>query len=90
MKYEKYWETKEGEELVIKDMETYHIENCIKFLERKIKNGETIRIYGGMDWFDSVPWYDEEDITDELKNYIRTFKHVLKTRKDKMEYERYI
>lgn len=30
----KYWKTKTGEKIAIKDMETSHIENCIRMLKR--------------------------------------------------------
>ena len=32
----KIWVTKDGKKLKIKDMETSHIQNCIKFVNRKI------------------------------------------------------
>lgn len=42
-----YWETKEGEKIEISQMETSHIENCIKLLERNAKRGvEVVLDYG--------------------------------------------
>ena len=35
----KIWVTKDGKKLKIKDMETSHIQNCIKFVNKKI-NGK--------------------------------------------------
>lgn len=37
---EGYWETKDGRHLKIKKMETNHIENCIKMLERTKEKDE--------------------------------------------------
>ena len=34
----KYWKTKDGKKLKITEMETSHIENCIKMLERNKSN----------------------------------------------------
>lgn len=68
----KYWMTKDGRNLLIKDMDTIHIENCIKYLE---KNPITFGC-GGPDPEDM--YYDTDfELTDE---YIQAFKDELKGR----------
>ena len=77
----KYWTTNTGEELLIKDMETSHIENCIRFIEKKIKNGDTTKLIGGGNTDDTDGmWAEEIDITEELEEYVDTFKKELKGR----------
>ena len=44
-----YWTTKKGEELEISNMETSHIENCIKLLERNAENGVNVIIRNSPD-----------------------------------------
>jgi len=75
------WGTKEGTEIRIRDMDTSHIWNCILYLKKRIKDGHTTRMIGGGMGFDEDDyWYDEEDITKELKSYIKAFKRELKKR----------
>ena len=81
----KYWETKDGTEIRIKDMETSHIENCIRMLQRKFKDGKAIVIEQGgsmgADNMDIDFWEEEVDRTKEYKDWIKTFKKELKRRK---------
>ncbi len=81
----KYWETQDGERIAVKKMTTSHLENCIRFLEKKFVNGKVIVIeeYGGMGIDNMDIWYDTEevDITNEIKDWIKTFKKELKKRK---------
>lgn len=69
----KIWKTKDGKEIKVSDMETSHIENCIKFMQKKLDTGDTIRMYGGGDSADDV-WCDEDDISDEIEEWIDVFK----------------
>ena len=70
------WTTKEGRTLELKDMETSHIENCIKYCKRKNKEGVLI---GGTTPYGDV-WADYEyDIFDE--DVFEEFREELKRRK---------
>lgn len=40
-----YWTTKEGQRMLIQDMSTRHIKNCINFLLRKNSNHIMIEIF---------------------------------------------
>ena len=79
----KYWKTKTGEKLLIKDMETSHIENCIKMLERKLSSGDVYVAVGG-GWEADEYWGDEIDISEDIKDCIKTFKKELKRRSAKV------
>lgn len=47
------WKTKDGKEILIRDMETSHIENCMRIIKNN-NYGYTER-FGGFD----EPYYDE-------------------------------
>lgn len=79
----KYWKTKKGEKLLIRDMETSHIENCIQMLEKKIKEGRTMVIHAGGHDADDM-YYDEEDITEEIEEQILNFKIEILWRERKL------
>lgn len=69
------WTTKDGQELLITEMETSHIKNCINLL----LNNPNFFDEGGMSMFDPSDCYYEsnEHIVDE---YIEAFEKELKTR----------
>ena len=54
----KYHKTKDGKKIKLVDLELSHLENIIKWIERKAKEGITVRMGGGSCAEDM--WYDEE------------------------------
>ena len=54
----KHHTTKLGEKIKLSDLETSHLENILKWIERKAKEGLTVRMGGGSTAEDM--WYDEE------------------------------
>ena len=54
----KYHTTKDGKKIKLSDLETNHLENIIKWIERKAKEGFTVKMGGGTCAVDI--WYDEE------------------------------
>lgn len=54
----KYHKTKDGKKIKLADLELSHLENIIKWIERKAKEGLTVRMGGGSCAEDM--WYDEE------------------------------
>lgn len=79
------WTTKDGKILKIVDMETTHIENCIKMLENQIEELEDI----GEDFIDAsgdtdMTWnlgcWDIKSDIDRKKLYIKAFMKELKGR----------
>jgi len=54
----KFHETKDGRKIKLADLETSHLENILKWIERKAKEGLTVRMGGGSTAEDI--WYDEE------------------------------
>lgn len=75
----KYWTTREGKEIRVKDMTTSHLENAINYLQRKIDTGDVMVQTIKMDW-DNEPLFDWDDVTIEIKDWIKTFKRELKKR----------
>ena len=55
---DKVWETKDGEEIEISKMETSHSENCLKMLDKKIKEGFEIGIDCGYCGDDDYKTYE--------------------------------
>jgi hypothetical protein len=76
----KYWITKDGTEIAVKKMETFHIENCIKMIEKQIKNGDVFFYIGNTSGPAEECWVDKIDNTDELQGWIKTFKKELAKR----------
>ena len=55
----KFHETKDGKKIKLIDLELGHLKNIIKSIERKVKEGLTVR-YGGCGSCAEDMWYDEE------------------------------
>ena len=60
----KFHKTKDGKKIKLADLETSHLENIIKWIERKSKEGLTVRMGGGLCaedmWYDEETYYGEE------------------------------
>ncbi len=60
----KFHKTKDGKKIKLVDLELSHLENIIKWIERKAKEGITVRIGGGSCvedmWYDEETYYGEE------------------------------
>lgn len=77
------WETIKGDVLLIKDMETSHIKNCIRMLKEKTipYNEEVVEsiassgVYGY-----AYALMEAEEIIDRSKKYIEVFNEELKRR----------
>jgi hypothetical protein len=54
----KFHKTKDGKKIKLADLELSHLENIIKWIERKAKEGLTVKMGGGSTAEDM--WYDEE------------------------------
>lgn len=74
----KYWITKNEEKILIKDMTTQHIKNCIKAIEEnRISVGQTINLgYTGDGDGDGIIY----DFIDYGEQYIKAFKNELERR----------
>jgi len=49
--------TKDGTVIPISEMTDSHLENTIRFIERRAREGILVE-YGGLDGGDGQPWYD--------------------------------
>jgi len=76
----KKWTTQSGDEISVNDMETSHIENCIRYLQRKIDIGDTIQVVGDVSGDAEDRWADEIDATPELEEWIEVFRKELSQR----------
>lgn len=56
----KFHKTKDCKKIKLADLETSHLENIIKWIERKAKEGLTVGMGGGSCVEDM--WYDEETL----------------------------
>lgn len=78
-----YWHTRDGDRLLISEMETSHIENCIAMLERKMpvnENDETVCA----DFPESMDWQPNCYVEPGAKRFrekIAEFKKELERRK---------
>ena len=60
----KFHTTKDGKKIKLSDLELSHLENIIKWIERKAKEGFTVSMGGGFTakdmWYDEETYYGEE------------------------------
>jgi len=89
-----YWITQTGEKLKVREMETSHIENCIKMLKRALDTQPEPAVYMGDSDYASDAVDQEnrhnENLAEELKSNIDSFKRELKRRKEpKSKFEPY-
>jgi hypothetical protein len=60
----KFHKTRDGEKIKLADLETSHLKNILNWIERKSKEGFTVRIGGGVGgediWYDEKTYYGEE------------------------------
>jgi len=60
----KFHKTKDGKKIKLADLELSHLENILKFIERKAKEGLTVKMGGGSTaedmWYDEETYYGEE------------------------------
>ena len=60
----KFHKTKDGKKINLADLELSHLENILKWIERKAKEGLTVRMGGGSTaediWYDEEVYYGEE------------------------------
>jgi hypothetical protein len=81
----KYHTDKNGNKTLIKDLETSHLKNIIKYIERRAKEGIVLRYGGGGPDVEDM-WYDEDHLFDEeAKSYLNynTYLNELKSRTDR-------
>lgn len=76
----KYHTTKDGKKIKLCDLELSHLENIIKWIEKKAKEGLKVRLAGGSGaddfYYDELTYYGKdaknllnlEDYKKELKN----------------------
>ena len=55
----KFHRTKDGKNIKLADLEFSHLENILKLIERKAKEGVTVKNGGGGPTAEDM-WYDEE------------------------------
>lgn len=81
---EKIWTTADGTDIPVKDMGDSHLDNCVRFLNRKINNGDTVVECGtgGGFVFDSDPDIEKIDIEEEISAWIKVFEDEIKRRKE--------
>lgn len=79
----KIWKTKSGQLIRIKDMTIYHLENTIKFLERKLDemDGMEYMTYYTSSSGDIASYYAEQCIAEEVQEYNR-IENLVKDLKD--------
>lgn len=65
----KYWETKEGERIRYDKLDSAHLLNILKWIEKRAETGITLVNGGGHDIDDM--WYEEEELNGKevLKHY---------------------
>lgn len=73
------WITASGEKLKIEDMETSHIENCIRMLDKRINEAQDFM--ANWDWeFGMLSLADAEDYKKKAVKKVKAFKKELKRR----------
>lgn len=74
-----WWETKDHKKIKICDMETSHIENTIKYLQKHPTFYD--EEYGGYDWDGGEPYYDYIDNSHLVDKKIEELQYELDKRK---------
>lgn len=81
----KFHKTKDGKKIKLCDLETSHLENIIRWIERKAKEGLTVSIGGGSTaedmWYEEDTYYGKEvkrklnfsDYKNELKRRVSNY-----------------
>ncbi len=71
----KHHTTKDGTKIKLSDLKQDHLENIIKWIERKAKEGLLVRSGGGSCTEDM--WYDEEVFYGEWARYKLKYHHYI-------------
>jgi len=70
----KFHETKDGKKIKLSDLQMSHLENILRWIDRKSKEGFTVRMGGGSTAEDI--WYDEETYYgEEAKNKLNFYEY---------------
>lgn len=80
----KVWATQNGDEIALKDMSLDHLHNTKRMLELKLKH-DPFKRWGAMGSDNMDIYYEEEDISEELKQWIKAFKREIKKRNVRSE-----
>jgi hypothetical protein len=72
----KIHKTKDGKKIYLCDLELSHLENIIKWIERKAKEGLTIR-FGGGGCHSEDMWYDEDVLYGKKVKKELNYKHYV-------------
>ena len=59
MSNEFFHTTKDGTDILLKDMGINHLRNTIAYIERRADKGVTVRSGGGFSWESDTMWYEE-------------------------------
>jgi hypothetical protein len=81
-----YHTTKDGRKIKLSDLETSHLENIINRIERKSRQGLTIRMGGGSCAEDM--WYDEETYYGEKAKEKLGYDYYINELKKRSSHER--
>jgi hypothetical protein len=68
--------TKEGKKILLCDLELSHLENIIKWIEKKSVEGLTIRFGGGGNYAEDM-WYDEDILFGKKVKKELNYKHYI-------------
>ena len=68
--------TKDGKKILLSDLELSHLENIIKWIEKKSIEGLTIR-YGGGGCCAEDMWYDEDILYGKKAKKEMNYKHYV-------------
>lgn len=74
------WKIRGGKEIEIAEMETDHIENCIKMLNEQISEAETALDYVDEIKVGSFAFFEAENFIKVAEKYLKAFKKELKKR----------
>lgn len=87
------WTTREGVKMKVSEMETSHIENCIRILVRAIASRPDEYMYGepdndtmALDAFNSEVRHNDQ-LQEDMENQIKVFKKELRSRYESKDYK---